>query len=147
MYKSNQRVEVLVPVSVSTFPLSMTRMAVTFGRKAKARYAIVKEPCENRFKRLLLLKHGARKVTDAFRRRLGVGMPSLDSIGRRRLLRAAILSSATLILAPELAFASSHGAACANGGQTCDQCRIIGVAARPRQPQRTVNPWLNWRAQ
>ena len=68
----------------------------------------------------------------------------LETISRRRFVRAAILSTASLIFAPELAYAQTHGPACANGGQPCTQCAILGVRSTLSVYQpRVINPWLN----
>jgi len=72
-------------------------------------------------------------------------MANLEMISRRRFVKAAVLSSATLVLTPEFADASSHNEFCANGGEPCHQCSILGVRATPLAPQRVVNPWQNWR--
>jgi hypothetical protein len=73
-------------------------------------------------------------------------MANLEAISRRRFVKAAILSSATLALVPELADAASHGPACVNGGEPCHQCVILGVAVTARRyPQRVINPWQNWK--
>lgn len=67
----------------------------------------------------------------------------LERMARRRFVKAAILTSATLVFSPELAFAKDHGPACINGGMPCMQCRRLNFTFRPK-PHRVFNPWRDW---